>query len=273
MTTSLSFSESLLKAARQMGSEDWYLRQIRLREDDIWLASYPRSGSHFVRFILVSARHFLRSGKFPEDLAGMKTIPDIHGGRLEFAQEIPRIFKTHFPFDPRYRRVIHLLRDPRDVIVSYFHYSKGLPHLFLEPVSEKLKLPQFVALFLRGNVWPGDIKMHTASYAAHAGVVEYTRIHYERLLAEPREEYSRLLRAAGIALPADVLGALIAHTSFSSMRRLHRPDTARAGMVETNPNYILRNGIAGQHAQVLRDKTRERIATELGDYLREYGYS
>jgi hypothetical protein len=265
-------SEGLLRAVRQMGHEEWYFRPDLFRDDDIWLASYPRSGSHFARFILVSARHFLRYGKFPSDLSGMKAIPDVHGGRLEFAEGPPRILKTHFPFDPRYRRVIHLIRDPRDVIVSYFHYSKGLPHLFSAPVPNGYKLPQFVDLFLRGKVWPGDIREHSASYSKFPDSVTYTCIHYEKLLAEPRLEYLRLLEAAGIDLPAHALDPLIEHTSFASMRRLHRPESARAGLVEGNPEYILRRGVAGQHEQTLRERTRERIELEFGDYLRLYGY-
>lgn len=255
-----------------MGNEEWYFRQDLFREDDIWLASYPRSGSHFVRFILVSARYFLQHGKFPGDLSGMKTIPDVHGGRLEFAEGPQRILKTHFPFDPRYRRVILLIRDPRDIIISYFHYSKGLPHLFSVSVPERLKLPQFVDLFLRGKVWPGDIREHSESYSKCSKDVACTCIRYEALLADPQREYRRLLEAAGVNFPDDRLGALVEHTSFANMRRLHSPQTARAGMVEGNPIHILRSGTAGQHAQVLRDRARERIESELREYLDEFQY-
>lgn len=267
MTIPDIYPKNLRKAVRQMGQAQWYFSQGLFREDDIWLASYPRSGSHFVRFILISARHYLKHGVFPSDLSGMKTIPDVHGGRLEFAACAPRIIKTHFPFDPRYRRVIHLVRDPRDVIVSYFHYSQGLPHLFSEPLPSNYTLQQFVDLFLQGKVWPGDIREHTVSYGEHSGSVEYTCIRYEALLAEPRREYARLLEAAAIALPDDRLDALIAHTSFTNMRRLHSPETARAGMVEGNPIYILRSGVSGQHKQALQGALRERVNATLGDFL------
>jgi len=267
-----SLPDDLVRAVRQLGNEEWYFRQDLFRDDDIWLASYPRSGSHFIRFIIHSARHFVRHGSFPADLSGMKSIPDVHSRRLEYADVSPRVIKTHFPFDPRYRHVIHLIRDPRDVIVSYFHYSKGLPHLFSESVPERMKLPQFIELFLQGRVWPGDIRAHSASYSGQSGSTRYTCIRYEQLLAEPQQEYRRLLEAVGVDFPAQTLGALIEHTSFASMRRLHQPQTARAGFVESNPVHILRSGTAGQYAQTLRDRTRERIASELGAYLKEYGY-
>ena len=274
MQTTQSNSVALLKTVRQTGTEAWYFSNDLLREDDIWLASYPRSGSHFARFILVSARHFIQYGTFPEDLSGMKTIPDIHGGRLEFAEGPPRIIKTHFPFDPRYRHVIHLVRDPRDVVISYFHYSKGLPHLFSEPPPAALKLPRFIDLFLQGKVWPGKVQAHSASYTegGNTGKCQYTCIHYEALLNEPRQEYRRLLQAARVDFPVEHMDALIQHTGFSNMQRLHHPETARAGLVESNPSYILRSGVAGKHAQVLRGRVRERVKAELENYLSTYGY-
>lgn len=272
MMTDGSFSEILLRTVRQMGHEEWYFHDDLFRNDDIWLASYPRSGSHFARFILVSARHFLQHGRLPGDLSGMKTVPDIHGRRLEFAEGPPRILKTHFPFDPRYRRVIHLIRDPRDVIISYFHYSKGLPHLFANSAPGRLKLPQFVELFLQGKVWPGDIREHSTSYTERSGDIAYTCIRYEALLVEPQVEYRRLLEAAGVNFPGDRLDALIAHTSFANMVRLHSPQTARAGMVEGNPAHILRSGVSGQYVQVLRDRVRARVETALGGYLSALNY-
>ena len=267
-----AISGILRQAVRQTGNEAWYFSGKLLRDDDIWLASYPRSGSHLVRFILVCAQHFIEYGTFPEDLSGMKGIPDLHAGHLEYATSSPRIIRTHFPFDPRYRRIIHLMRDPRDVIVSYFHYSKSLPRLFSEPVPTQLKLPRFVDLFLRGKVWPGNIQTHSSSYTDAANNSEYTCIRYESLLGDPQQEYRRLLEAAGIAFPADRIDALIGHTSFSSMRRLHNPETASAGMVETNPEHILRSGKAGQYAQALRNEARQRIESELSGYLEHYGY-
>lgn len=203
----------------------------------------------------------------------MKTVPDVHSGRLEFAQERPRVLKTHFPRDPRYRRIIHLVRDPRDVIISYFHYSKGLAHLFLEPVREDYALPKFIDLFLRGRIWPGPICEHTTSYTKRPEDVDYTCIRYESLLMNPRQEFPRLLQAAGIAFPEEHIDALCAHTSFTNMRRLHCPGSARAGMVETNPVHILRRGVVGQHKEALRRPMRERIQAELGDYLQAFGYS
>lgn len=117
---------------------------------------------------------------------------------------------------------------------------------------------------MRGKVWPGDIREHSASYSKQADSIEYTPIRYEALLAEPQQEYHRLLGAAGINFPGEQLNDLIEHTSFANMRRLRSPEAARAGLVESNPVYIMRSGVAGQHAQVLNDSDKQRIESVFG---------
>ena len=34
----------------------------------------------------------------------------------------PRLIKSHEYFDPRYKQVIYIVRDPRDIVISYYHF-------------------------------------------------------------------------------------------------------------------------------------------------------
>jgi hypothetical protein len=43
--------------------------------------------------------------------------------------DLPRIIKSHSDYNPYYYRVILLVRDTRDVMVSYYHYLKGLKQI------------------------------------------------------------------------------------------------------------------------------------------------
>ena len=35
----------------------------------------------------------------------------------------PRILKSHEHFDYRYKRMIYIVRDPRDVLISFYNYQ------------------------------------------------------------------------------------------------------------------------------------------------------
>jgi hypothetical protein len=34
----------------------------------------------------------------------------------------PRVIKSHHPFDPRYKKVIFIVRVPRDIVLSQHHF-------------------------------------------------------------------------------------------------------------------------------------------------------
>jgi len=112
---------------RQLIKIEWDHRGIGPK--DVFLASYPCSGSSWMRFLLL------------ELLAGDASFAAInvavpYVGRHRVAPSIVpdggRLIKTHEPHLARYRRAVHLVRDPRDVALLLFpihaaHRQAGHP--------------------------------------------------------------------------------------------------------------------------------------------------
>ena len=93
---------------------------INFVDSDIFIVSYPRSGNTWVRTI-ISEIVFKHSGKKLGDLC--KFIPDLHTPNIDnIILKHPRIFKSHFNYSDEYKRVIYIVRDPRDVFISYYKY-------------------------------------------------------------------------------------------------------------------------------------------------------
>jgi len=266
------FSAELRKAAQHLHATESYFQDNLLLPDDIFIASYPRSGSHFVRFIILSAIHYTIHGAFPGNFSGMTGIPDIHGGNLELAAMKPRIIKTHYPYDPRYRNVIHLVRDPRDLVVSYFFFTSTKKQLFFENLPRPPTLSEFSDLFIRGQVWPGDLCHHTASFQAARNDTNYLLIQYERLIHHPREEITRLLEYLNIDMDEAAVSQLIDHTSFDNMSRLHDPLSAREGGTPERREQMLRKGTTGGHKDVLSQDILRSIERHFRDHLYSCGY-
>lgn len=266
------YSPELQHAVMHFQHADYYFQDNAIRPDDIFLASYPRSGNHYVRFIIWSAVHHLRFGSFPKDFSGMRAIPDIHKRHLEFAITTPRIIKTHYPFDPRYRNILHLIRDPRDVIVSYYHYAQKALHNISNKIEQALTISEFVELFLSGKVWPGDLRQHSDSYLSRSRDAKYILIKYEQLLANPQEQVSDFLSFLEINLSADVISRLIEHTSFENMSRLHDPASALRGGVPPLQR-MLRKGTIGDYKNHLPHDALHKIEQVFQDYLGRYGYA
>src|ERR1039457_3805813 len=58
----------------------------------------------------------------------------------------PRVLKSHECFDARYRRVIYIVRDARDVAISNYHWE-----MKLRSISEDCPLEEFVPRWMAGT--------------------------------------------------------------------------------------------------------------------------
>lgn len=102
-----------------------------LRPTDVFIVTHPRSGTTWMRSLIGNALVQLVFSESCE--LGFKNhlyVPDVNkqyfrGGLLP--NPLPgiatRFFSTHAPYDPLLPKVIYIIRDPRDVMVSYYHLN------------------------------------------------------------------------------------------------------------------------------------------------------
>jgi hypothetical protein len=268
------FSSSLLRAVAHLNLDDYYWRPDLFRERDIFICSYPRSGSHFIRFLLLSAHHYRKSGTFPSDFSSMSDIPDVHRREVHLASTEPRLIKTHFPHDPRYRHIIHLVRDPRDVLLSYYHLMRKAqaPVHFLVPMQYKPTFDEFVNLMLEDAVWPCSLIQHQESFTSVQTSENYLRVRYEDLVRRNRETISRVLHFVGLTLDERVIDDLMEHVAFSNMQRLHHPSTAARGGVFPDQQRMLRRGEIGSHRTEVPTESIRRMEQAFAPVLHALGY-
>src|SRR5262245_30238324 len=94
----------------------------------VWLASYPRSGNTWLRFLITN----LFYGPVADSTAVMRRIPDIEWGvRAQHLRgEHATIIKTHWKWHPRLplredaRAAFYLVRNPLDVMVSALNHAR-----------------------------------------------------------------------------------------------------------------------------------------------------
>uniref|UniRef100_A0A8D0KUZ5 Sulfotransferase n=1 Tax=Strix occidentalis caurina TaxID=311401 RepID=A0A8D0KUZ5_STROC len=111
----------------------------------------------------------------------------------------PRVFATHLPYyllprDLRNKRgrIIYVTRNPKDVMVSYYHFSK-----YMSTLEEIPDFNLFMERFLAGK---GRISWldHVAGWYSHAEDFNILFVTYEEMKKEARNCFPRLALCSGL---------------------------------------------------------------------------
>ena len=192
-------------------------RNLRVFPDDTFIASYPRSGNTWTRFLIANLMHPARPVTFANIEAVIPDATALSSRKLKRVPR-PRLIKTHEYFEPRYRRVIYLVRDPRDVALSLYNFRRKY-----RSVDDSYPIERYVT----ERFLPGDLDI---SWGEHVGSWLGTRMNqpgflllrYEDLLRDPPRELSRLASFLGIAASTETLSQAIERSSANRLRQLEK---------------------------------------------------
>lgn len=199
-------------------------RAATILSDDRLIVSYPRSGNTWLRFLLTNLTH-------PEEPATFLNInrrcPDIHKRSDRYLLQVPRprLLKSHEAFDGRYPRVVYVVRDPCDVVVSYRRFL-----VKVRAIPGSLALREFVDGFLEGR-WDGD----RGSWGEHVGSWlgarrtddSFLLLRYEDLHSETETELQRVAVFLGIPASRELVGRAVRLASSARMREMEAGQGAR----------------------------------------------
>lgn len=185
-----------------------------LRAEDVVLASFPRSGSTYLRRILAECLEPSARAELAEPMTFAQVdarMPEWGTPHLRPARAgaPPRFVKTHRPYTPllRRQRAVLLVRDPLDALASYHHLWS----------ARKEAEPMERSAFLRDSRLglPRWIR-HTRSWQPRAALV----LRYAALRAEPEETARAVLRIAGLRVDDERIRRAVALSSAEQVRRV-----------------------------------------------------
>ncbi len=187
------------------------LTPIRVsRAEDIFIVGYPKSGNTWFQN-LVSGVAYGADPELTPDAVIQELVPDVHAKQYYKRFATPTFFKSHDLPAPEHRRVVYLLRDGRDAMVSFLHYIQVCrhPHLeFLEFVQDVQK-------------WSGQGRWseHVEAWLANPYQAQMITIRYEDLLDDTVRELLRFCAFAGIQPGQGRLETVAANATFAKMRQ------------------------------------------------------
>ncbi|KAK1806714.1 hypothetical protein P4O66_005214 [Electrophorus voltai] len=219
-----------------------YFETFVVQDDDIFIISYPKSEYTVVTHLepsLYLYGHFFSGTTWMQeiiplllnggDLTPVQTIPN--WDRVPWLEETraavvmdklssPRAIVSHMPyhlmpstFFSSKAKVVYIARNPKDVLVSSFHY-----HRMASFLDDPGTFEEFINKFQTGQVLFGKWTDHVKSWKNPDLGDRILYITYEELVQDLRGGIERILCFLGRQLSEDALDRVIEHCQFKNMK-------------------------------------------------------
>ncbi len=256
---------------------------LNLRSSDIFICSYPKSGTTWTQHIVLSVllRHKANASK--ESISTYNHVSeyapffeiDAHWEGPELAHRIQechsrlgyRVFNTHLRFDMLPEgsgKFVYLVRSPLDTCVSFYHH---LAHQ-VEGGYEGT-FPIFFRDWIRGVIAFGSWVDHILSYASAFGEStegsgdrvklvdgrEFLLVSYEEMIADLSKVVDNLVDFLELNVTAEQRQEMLPTFTFQSMKA--NLDRFQPQSVQWKDDFsFLRRGVAGDSSAIISEEQR-----------------
>ncbi|XP_035700328.1 amine sulfotransferase-like [Branchiostoma floridae] len=226
-----------------------------VRDDDIFILTYPKSGTNWM---METVRKVMTA-------AGKMTTPDEHSTQcfelyapwidkkprhvLAMDSPSPRIIHTHLPrqlapkmvANPKGEiKVIVVMRNPKDAVVSFYHYLKNMEKEFGSVGLKSLESwDVFAADFLEGKCLYGDFYDHALGWWQMKDDSHFLFLTYEDMKKDLRSVVSDIAAFLETSLDQATVDSIAESCTFNTLKE------AWGSSDDGMKRHICRKGVVG----------------------------
>ncbi|KAM3922406.1 sulfotransferase 2B1-like [Leptodactylus fuscus] len=245
--------------------------EFEVFDDDIYIVTYPKSGTNWMIEILNLIKEkgdFAKTNALPIYIRSpwYETV-----GSQEFIDKLepPRIIASHLPhhvFAKSYfkskAKIIYTMRNPRDVIVSLFHFASVLK--IFTPTEN---FQNFIEDFIQGKALFGSWFDHVKGWMQMKDDERFFFITYEELIQDLRGGVIRICKFLGQELDDAQIDSVVEHSTFKSMKDNPMSNWTQlpSDVMDQSKGTFMRKGISGDwknHFTVAQSEYFDKIYQE-----------
>ncbi|XP_069133461.1 sulfotransferase 1B1-like isoform X1 [Argopecten irradians] len=237
------------------------IKNFDSRPSDIMICTYPKSGTNWIYEILTMV--IKGCAEYATKNKGASMLEAIDDFRVleNVPENSTRIINSHLPLDDLPQKhiengykVVHVMRNPKDVAVSYYNYlaSKKDRTTMEVALDFPISWPMFIDHFGRGDdqVYGGWFNyVKTLEKAKETGKLSnILTLHYEQLKRDPMPSLKALAEFLGVKASDELLEEINDKCSFEKMSTIgeEAKDNTKIKMMSiTGKNFMFRKGQIG----------------------------
>jgi hypothetical protein len=236
--------------------------QIEIRKSDVFVVSYPKSGNTWMRFLLIN--YIYNKDRNRIEYSDLESyIPSIHRSSVEEinAFKEPRIIKSHL-INEEYPKVIYIVRDGRDALVSYYHYLvelRGYDWNFAEFMKSHHVSGK--------NSWEYHLRQALDFKEKFQDNIFFVK--YEELKSNTHISFRKVLQFLKLYVDDSQLDFAIASSSFKNLQNMQQESGVNIEDKEIN---FFRKGSSGQWQDYFDKKMNSEFLSTSKDLFDRFNY-
>uniref|UniRef100_A0A669BDU1 Sulfotransferase n=1 Tax=Oreochromis niloticus TaxID=8128 RepID=A0A669BDU1_ORENI len=243
------------------------LESFEIKDSDVFVVTYPKSGTVWAQQIIISIYEL--HGNQNKYSNNMERMPWLEYKTAEYTLlPSPRLFASHLPehimppgVKEKKAKIVYLMRNPKDNMVSFYHFSKALADL-----ETPESFDQFFEWYITGNISSSSWFDHVREWYSNREQYNILFLTYEEMILDLKASVKKICNFLGINLTEAAISQVLEKATFQNMKN----DT-KANYEHLPPERFsgkfLRKGQIGDWKNTLTVAQSERVDQVLQEKL------